>query len=127
MGMIKLKNILDKITLYHGTCPENAKLLLKNGWLPNEGVIGGNYGNTKYLYCTTDIEDARWFANEKGCDTILKIKDVPKEDIIPDPEDASGYTKEEYWNMMLNDSMGMPYKWAIKNRINKNKISIIKK
>jgi hypothetical protein len=31
-----------KLTLYHGTCLENAKKLIKNGWSPRSGCSGSN-------------------------------------------------------------------------------------
>ena len=59
--------------LYHGTCPDNAASLVQNGWTPRSGSQGGNMGQTRYLYLTTGREDALWFADQKGCDTVVVL------------------------------------------------------
>ncbi len=96
------------ITLYHGTCPANAKELRTNGWEPNSGVMGGNMGQKRYLYLTTDPEDAMWFANERGCDTVMKVT-VPRNALIVDPEDGIADTVEDE----LNHASGLPGKVAL--------------
>jgi hypothetical protein len=69
-----IKNFKDnvKIKLYHGTCLDNAKSLVDNGWSPKD-YIGSNLGESKYLYFSSGIDDALWFAEQKGCNTILEI------------------------------------------------------
>jgi hypothetical protein len=44
--------------LYHGTCPDNAAALAQHGWQPRSGPSGGNQGQSRYLYLSTDREDA---------------------------------------------------------------------
>lgn len=103
--MIKLKEILNILPkLYHGTCDENAQVLLKTGFTPNTVSSGGNMGQSKYLYVTNDIENARWFANEKGCNDILQIENIPIEYISVDPEDGTEKTVEDE----LNKKFGLP-------------------
>jgi hypothetical protein len=65
------------INLYHGTTLESAALLTQNGWHPNSFASGSQCGQSRYLYLTTHPEDALWFANEKGSETVLELKDVP--------------------------------------------------
>lgn len=81
-------NFKNNITLYHGTCEHNANELLKNGWSPNQIGQGGNMGQPQYLYVSTEPEDALWFAEEKGCNTVLKIINTPIESLKFDPEDG---------------------------------------
>jgi hypothetical protein len=100
----------DHITLYHGTSDASAKALIKNGWKPNKWHQGGNMGQTKHLYATTDPEDARWFANEKGHNSIVRIR-APKTHLIPDPEDAIGETIDD--ELEKNKHMGLPAKLAL--------------
>lgn len=104
------------ITLYHGTCKENALNLVKNGWKPNNSNIGGNLGNPKYLYTSTDYEDAMWFANEKGCDSVVIIKNVPLEYIKPDPEDEAGFSMDELLDRINNSKS--PAKFVIYKELN---------
>jgi hypothetical protein len=91
---IRLIESVEMVTLYHGTCAESAEALCTNGWAPNSGSQGGNMGQAKYLYLTTLAENARWFANEKGCNSILLVT-VPKAWLIVDPEDGVGETVDE--------------------------------
>jgi len=114
--MLSIREILRLIetndfipVLYHGTCIENAKSLIKNGWSPRSGSMGGNMGQSKYLYLTTDPEDAMWFANEKGCDTVISLHNVPKNFLIVDPEDGTYDTVDEE----LNSKHGFPGKVAL--------------
>lgn len=82
--------------LYHGTTAEDARQLLERGWFPRSGGgMGGNAGQTRYLYLTNTPENARWFSNEKGEDTVLVVRDVPREALAVDPEDGVGETVEE--------------------------------
>ncbi len=85
-------------TLYHGTCPENAQAILKNGWQPNQVSSGGNAGQPQYLYLTNFPENAQWFANEKGCNTILEVHNVPMSSLAVDPEDGTEDTVENELN-----------------------------
>lgn len=81
--------------LYHGTCPANAAALIANGWEPRSGQQGANMGQSRYLYLTTGKEDALWFAEEKGCSTVIEIRDVPKAFLRVDPEDGTGDTVDD--------------------------------
>lgn len=81
------EEVKEQIVLYHGTSVGSAESLLKHGWTPNSGFTGGNGGQTRYLYLTNEPENARWFANEKGEDTVLKVL-VPISSLIVDPEDG---------------------------------------
>lgn len=99
------------LTLYHGTCLENAQKLIENGWQPNKVSSGGNQGNPKYLYLTTGYDDAMWFANEKGCDTVVILNNVPLEYLIPDPEDAIGDTAEH--ELEMANKLNFPAKFAL--------------
>jgi len=105
------ENFNEKLTLYHGTCENNAKQLMENGWIPNSGGIGSNLGQSKYLYLTSGYEDALWFAEEKGCNTVVQIKDIPINYLKPDPEDESGYTMNELLNRM--EDSGWPSKFIL--------------
>ena len=82
------------ITLYHGTTKQNAVRLITNGWEVSN-IIGSNLGNPKYLYLTSEPEDAMWFANENSGDVILQVIDIPISYLIPDPEDEAGFSMRE--------------------------------
>lgn len=82
----------ETLTLYHGTTPEAARLLADNGWQPNMVPAGANQGQPRYLYLTTHYEDALWFAEQKGCDTVVRLDDVPIDILAVDPEDGIGDT-----------------------------------
>jgi hypothetical protein len=82
-------------TLYHGTCEDDAQALLRNGWQPNTRPRGGNLGQTRYLYLSTGLEDALWFAQQKGCDTVLAVINAPLDHLQVDPEDGTGDTLEQ--------------------------------
>ena len=99
------KTAAESVTLYHGTCEDSANSLVKNGWSPNSGGIGGNVGQSKYLYLTTEPEDALWFAEEKGCDSIVQVH-APLDALLVDPEDGTGKTVEEE----IHNSLGLPGK-----------------
>lgn len=73
----------DALTLYHGTNEESALKIL-SGWEPNSGQTGANFGQTRYLYCTTRIENALWFAEENSGSSVLSLN-VSLSDIIVDP------------------------------------------
>jgi hypothetical protein len=93
------------VTLYHGTCPENATHLVKSGWNPNFSIVGANMGQSRYLYLTTHKEDALWFSNEKGCNTVVEVR-VPVSYLRVDPEDGVADTVEKE----LNNDKGIPGK-----------------
>ena len=114
-----IKESSDLITLYHGTC--NVTPFLEKGWTPGAGLVGGNAGQTKYLYCTTEYEDAMWFANEKGCDKVVKISDVPMSSLIVDPEDGVYDTVEE--ELAMAKRTGGPAKLAITKPLSKEHFS----
>lgn len=80
--------------LYHGTTAYDGAALLKNGWEPNKWGMGGNCGQTCYLYLSTEYEDALWFSQEKGESTVLKVE-VPFDMLLVDPEDGFKDTVEE--------------------------------
>jgi RNA:NAD 2'-phosphotransferase (TPT1/KptA family)/GNAT superfamily N-acetyltransferase/2'-5' RNA ligase/8-oxo-dGTP pyrophosphatase MutT (NUDIX family) len=82
------------VTLYHGTCPENATALVEKGWQPNQVSSGANRGQSKYLYLTNMTDNARWFAQEHGCDTLIEVRNIPLSYIALDPEDATQDTVE---------------------------------
>lgn len=95
--------------LYHGTSPENAARLLRDGWRPNETARGGNMGQRRYLYLSTGREDALWFAREKGFDAVVELRGVPLSHLIVDPEDGCRDTLEEE----LAEPLGLPGKVAL--------------
>jgi hypothetical protein len=75
--------------LYHGACADSAKVITRIGWTPRSGSVGGNQGQSRYLYLSTGFEDALWFAQQKGCSTVVEVRDVPFDYLIVDPEDGS--------------------------------------
>ena len=111
--------------LYHGTCEDNARNIIENGWQPNSGVRGGNMGQSQYLYLSTGYEDALWFAEEKGCDTVLELHDVPISYLIVDPEDGIKDTVEEELN--LPNTSGSPGKVALTRALGPEHFKITKK
>lgn len=112
----------DTVTLYHGTCPESAKILLANGWEPKIASRGANMGQSQYLYLTTEPDDALWFAQEKGCDTVLKVSNVPLSILRVDPEDGVGDTVYDE----LNSSRGLPGKVVAFRPLGKEHFSVVK-
>lgn len=92
---IDLIEAVDTITLYHGTCEDNAAALMRQGWTPYRAPMGGNMGRRCYLYLSTDPEDARWFSNQKGCDVVMAVRDIPVALLRVDPEDGSSDTVED--------------------------------
>jgi len=94
------------IDLYHGTCMDSAKLMVKNGWRPNQVLPGGNQGQPRYLYVTTFSENAEWFANERGCDTVLLLKKVPVSVLAVDPEDGIGKNVQD--ELDQTKELGLP-------------------
>jgi len=108
------------ITLYHGTCSEFAKILLANGWQPGTAISGANMGQSRYLYLTTDPDDALWFAQEKGCDTVLKVSNVPISILKVDPEDGVGDNVYDE----LNSKRGLPGKVVATSPLSKDHFSV---
>jgi hypothetical protein len=107
MSFLKLKEALEevsKITLYHGTTKESAEVLLKRGWYPGSGFVGGNMGNPRFLYLTNIPENALWFAEEKGGDVVLEVSIEDPSSLKVDPEDGVGDTVEDE----LNNTYGLP-------------------
>jgi hypothetical protein len=83
--------------LYHGTTSENAEMLLRSGWQPNQGHIGSNRGNPRYLYLSTDPVDASFYgySNDEYDHVVLAVKDVPLAALSTDPEDSQRTNVEE--------------------------------
>lgn len=105
------------LTLYHGTSDIIGNYLIENGWKPRENGSGGNMGNPKYLYVSTNPEDARWFSNEIGEDTIIELENVPLEYIKPDPEDEAGFTMTELLDRIKRTKL--PAKFIIIKELDK--------
>jgi len=109
----------DDITLYHGTTPESAKILSAQGWEPNSGARGNQFGNPKYLYTTNIYDNALWFAQEKDSKDVIEIK-VPFKNTIVDPEDGSGENIfQEYFGNLAFD---LPSYLAVNKPIPSHKI-----
>lgn len=86
---------IKTLDLFHGTCMHNAERMIEFGWKANSVSAGANQGQTRYLYLSSGIEDARWFAEEKGCDVVIKISNIPIDYLKPDPEDEAGFTMDD--------------------------------
>ena len=112
-----------KLTLYHGTCKENADNLVENGWEPSNR-IGSNMGQGRYLYLSSEPEDALWFAQEKGCDTVVEVKDIPIEFLRPDPEDEAGFTMNDLLKRI--DETEFPAKFALRQELSSHYFKIYK-
>lgn len=108
------------VTLYHGTCSENGQALCKSGWTPRTGGMGGNMGQTRYLYLSTEREDALWYAEEKGCSTVLSVT-VPINHLRVDPEDGISDTVEEEMNL----SSGLPGKLVLTQPVGPQAFKIV--
>ncbi|VVC05800.1 Uncharacterised protein [uncultured archaeon] len=96
----KLSKITEEIAknipiLYHGTSKENARKLSKYGFQPRKISPEENQGQSKYLYLTTSPENAEWFANEKGENTVLEVRNIPYSTLKVDPEDGISDTVEK--------------------------------
>lgn len=123
MKYIKTFENIRNMTLYHGTSLNSATSLVNNGWQPYSGFIGGNNGQNKYLYLTNDPENARWFANEKGDDTIVEVSNIPLEYLRPDPEDEAGFTMKQLLNRI--DETGFPASFVLYKELNSDHFKII--
>lgn len=117
----KVVESAETVTVYHGTCSGNAASLCANGWVPNSGAVGGNQGQARFLYLSTGVEDAEWFANEKGCTTVLAVT-VPMAYLIVDPEDGIGDTLEDE----INNPMGLPGKVALTRPVGPEAFKVVK-
>ncbi len=95
--------------LFHGTCADDATRLIQNGWKPRAGAFGANMGQGQYLYLSTGYEDALWFAEQKGCDVVVELHNVPLDHLIVDPEDGLADNVEDE----LKGFQGMPGKVAL--------------
>lgn len=118
------ESLNDTITLYHGTCLTNGENLIQNGWKPINKTYGGNMGNPNYLYLTSEPEDALWFAKEKGCNTVVIVKNIPISFLRPDPEDEAGFSMDDLLDRM-NDN-GLPSKFVLTKELNSKHFEIIK-
>lgn len=107
------KQFPKTLNLYHGTCEANADILINKGWIPRECMVGANCGNSKYLYLTTEPENAMWFANENGCDSIVKLSNIPLEYLRPDPEDESGFTMDDLLNRLIDSNYNLPANFVL--------------
>ncbi|SFF33640.1 hypothetical protein, partial [Paracidovorax wautersii] len=74
------------VTLYHGTTPENASRLLRDG-KTGRAPLGASGGSPELLYVTTDPENAAWFADQAGGGEVLVVQ-VPASQLRTDPEDG---------------------------------------
>ena len=103
------------ITLYHGTSKESAMNLIKNGWQPNSSNSGSNMGQSKYLYLTSEKDDAIWFANEKGENNIVEVKNIPISALIFDPEDGDSDLFNDINDAIekIKNGYPMPIKFAL--------------
>lgn len=125
------ENFNKTITMYHGTCLNNAEKLIKNGWKPYSGLIGGNLGQNKYLYLTSEKQDALWYAEEKGCNTIIEISNIPISYLIFDPEDGMpdlyDYKIGNAINKIINKTKySLPVKLALTKELDSSHFKIIK-
>jgi hypothetical protein len=97
------------VTLYHGTDDVSGESLIENGWEPNAWSAGGNCGQTRCLYLTSEPENALWFAEEKGFSTVLAVE-LAVADLIVDPEDGIGESVAE--EIEIAERNGLPYNLA---------------
>lgn len=118
------ESVKTTLTLYHGTCYNNGAKLIDNGWKPLSGLVGGNMGNPNYLYLSSEPEDALWFAEERGCNTVVEISDIPIDYLRPDPEDEAGYTISELFIRM--DKHNLPAKFILTKSLDSSHFSLYK-
>ena len=97
--------------IYHGTTEKSAELLLKNGWQPNQVNSGANQGDSRYLYVTTEIEDALWFSEQTGSRVILEILNFSLDNLKVDPEDGITESIEE--ELEISQKNRTPAKFVI--------------
>lgn len=106
-----IESLNKTITLYHGTCEDNAISLIKQGFKPLTQSMGSNMGNPNFLYLSSDPQDALWFAEEKGCDTIIMVNNIPLNYLRPDPEDEAGFTMNDLLDRI--DNHDLPSKFIL--------------
>lgn len=113
MSLRKYIDIVEQVgaslVLYHGTCEASANALVNNGWVPNSGTTGSNMGQSRFLYLTTGREDALWFAEQKGCYSIVEVRDIPMSFLRVDPEDGMADSVHEE----INNLYGLPGKLVL--------------
>ena len=115
------ENIKNTLTLYHGTC--NGENLIKNGWKPNTGYVGSNMGNPNYLYLSSEPQDALWFAEEKGCNIVIEIVDIPIDYLRPDPDDEAGFSMKELLDRINNSKL--PSKFILTKQLNNKHFKLL--
>ena len=101
----------DAPGLYHGTCRASADALLKSGWEPRSGARGPNGGDPALLYVSTGAPDAAWFAEQLGCDVVLRVR-APMSSLGIDPEDSMGSTVREELDQTA--AVGLPAKLTVR-------------
>lgn len=75
-------------TLYHGTTRDVADILCTQGWTPQSNAFKGSQcGNPRLLYLTNNAENALWYAEQKGDESVVSIE-VAQKFLIVDPEDG---------------------------------------
>ena len=89
------------VTLYHGTTKASAERMIREGWWPHSHPSGGQCGNPAWLCLTNDPENALWYAQEKGCNTVVEVQ-VPKSFLRVDPHDGVEDTVDAELNNTLN-------------------------
>ena len=106
------------VTLYHGTSAASASRLQTDGWSPDAASAGANMGQSRYLYLTSEPEDALWFAEQKGENTILELRNVSCDMLKFDPEDGD-YDEEKYqivenaMTVIRSGQLSMPIKFVL--------------
>lgn len=116
------ENATRTFTLYHGTCSNNGVKLIEHGWEPKNVAYGSNMGNPNYLYLSSEPEDALWFAEEKGCNTVIQVSNIPIDYLRPDPEDEAGFTMIELLDRIDNTSS--PAKFILTKPLNKSHFTL---
>lgn len=119
-----LESFEKTLDLYHGTCAGNAINLTHEGYKPGMYPSGGNEGNPKYLYLSSGKEDALWFAEEKGCNSVLLVKNIPISFLEPDPEDEAGFTMKELLDSLEYDPK-YPRKFVLTRELSMEHFSVI--
>jgi hypothetical protein len=114
---------VEFITLYHGTTLLNGLNLVKYGWEPNRCAT--DLSNSKYLYLTSDYDDAMWYANEKSGNTIVEITNIPIDFLSPDPESEIGYNIENLLRRLIKNKK--PSKFVLTQTLNNEHFNIFDK
>lgn len=116
---------VNNLTLYTGTSEVTAEFFINNGWKPRESGSGGNMGQSRYLYLTSEPENARWYANENGYDTIVEVSNIPIEYLYPDPEDETGFSMKDLLTRM--SATGLPSNFVLIKQLDKKHFKIYNK